>query len=465
MCDCKKAKPCKDWKEAKSLWYRNYQQGQWNANEVTFLGPDGISGPTPAAANVDGTISDGQEGLTLDSQVFAAATPASATGDTRHVHLLVYYNKIFEVPNENGMIYYEASISAEQFLGQPPTAVGGRYNNAEDDLFFPFGALNMFDLEESAMVFDATLQNQAIQALYERLAFRRGQGNQPVDYASFTSTDRIASRGINESGDTGLDDFAIIGIGYNRHERWVKWYINREEVFMQTRIGNRADPAITGIDRGGNDYNVRPNQVQVGFGNFDLQDRRLNGNYVDNVVTGPTGMYQLNSTPNYYYNPLPVQNGDIVPVAPGYFINTAPTLADMNFGQGVITRVRWIHVMWVPCGADWCEPKVIDKCKNYRPCSCRGVCECKKKEEKKPCCGSCADGKKCEGDKHGHDDKGHGDKGRSHSSGRSHHRREPTTCAIDQGFPCGKCFRCKVEIKDPCRCGARDRRDCRCGRR
>lgn len=143
-------------------------------------------------------------------------------------------------------------------------------------------------------MFEFTLTNDAVYAMYERLPFARTPDNH---YASFTYLVRVADR--------VPEDWHDMRITYDRCRRSVTWHLEDEEVFKVDKIGHYLGPEQLGdlvIDRGGVEEEVPElRQMTCGFGSFSL---------MDSTVDGKPGLVRLVETEGYYVRPDEFLDGD-----------------------------------------------------------------------------------------------------------------------------------------------------------
>lgn len=161
----------------------------------------------------DGVISFGEHGLTVISPRTVDGHPAFTLGadsDLDPVKWLVLANRTVS----SGYPGYDAgehtSCSAH---------LRGEVYGVENDPRPAFVALVHGDLERS-FLFEFTVTNDAVYAMYERLPDNH--------YASFTYLVRV--------GDRVPEDWHYMRITYDRPRRTVTWYLEDEEVFKVNNI-------------------------------------------------------------------------------------------------------------------------------------------------------------------------------------------------------------------------------------
>jgi hypothetical protein len=298
-----------------------------------------------------GGVATGINGLTVRSVPFLTTKP-TGFDSLKYLVLTAPY-----VAPDGGELLYEASVAGEQtgLSGLPsilkaatPDSVQG-VNNVNSDARLSSSAMVAVDFT-TMMVFGFLLTNEDIYVLYERLPFLRTDWGGPgPNYLGFRHVIPVGKRNTADP----LNDFAVLGIAYNKTKGVVRWLLNGVEVFVVNRIGlplqrkfrileqtppgQQMDPAKV----------VTPQSLQFGFGTLSLMDstnpqnpgQRNNDGLVDltqgghllhanPVVTAVDG----SSLPAHYISPYPLpspSNGT-------------------NFGQGNIVVVKYIRVSSTP---------------------------------------------------------------------------------------------------------------------
>ena len=220
-------------------------------------------------------------------------------------------------------------VSGKKFVIE--TRLGGRVFGLRDQ---PFGDAALSDLDAdfrlgaaalvaqdplTNVVFDFFITNNTVYAIYERVDMARMQlGN----YAAYTYAVPVASRKPED-----MHDLRIV---YDPDARTGSWQVDGVEKLFVDKIGSRIDRTYMAIDRGGEDTEVVPGQINCGLGTFTILDGALNG--------GP-GLVDLGGMPDFY-DP---QKGEGSPLS---FVDPDSREESRVFGQGVELRCEYFRVSY-----------------------------------------------------------------------------------------------------------------------
>jgi len=165
-------------------------------------------------------------------------------------------------------------------------------------------------------VFNFTLTNNEIHAIYERL---------PVDsgaYAAFHYSIPVAKRGPDRADE--------LQVRFDQGGKRVTWLVNGRKVLSTDRIGTLAfDRKYLRTDHGGPQETVVARNVQCGLGIGNLLDG--SGGVKDRYKGG---LVKLEDTPGFYYSTL------LGAPAPQPFLDDESKVSNRLFGQGVTLKVR-----------------------------------------------------------------------------------------------------------------------------
>jgi hypothetical protein len=283
---------------------------------------DGVVSTSPAGLLVVPTGTNPVTGLPAFAATDAPDAPAGGTAD--HVKWLAFPLNIapsgypgFAVP-ATGSLNCAITMSATATgLDQQP--FGAAVPQPQSDVRLAAADLVMADFESDA-VFDISLTNTEIYAVYERL---RAPGS---SYAAYSYAIPVARRTPGE-----LDALRVrVGEGGTR----VSWFVNGREVLTTGHLGYRVFPRrFMLLDHGGTEQSVAPRQLTCGMGTFTVLD-----------AAGADGraLVKLDSTPDFYYS---TRLGAPVPQT---FLDPQSLTANRIWGQGEILRVRSVDISTEP---------------------------------------------------------------------------------------------------------------------
>ncbi|ARR55070.1 hypothetical protein HY78_17290 [Rhizorhabdus wittichii DC-6] len=178
----------------------------------------------------------------------------------------------------------------------------------------------MFNLDqESNIVFGFFLTNRGIFAAYERAPFARASFGH---YAAFSFGLQVGAR--------APDDWHRLAISYDRASNTARWFVDGKLALEIDRVGRRLDRRHMIIDVGGEEQEVRLNQLQCGFGLYTLLDGSLDG--------GP-GLVDLYGYPMFF----DTARGE--PHRQDYVDRDSRPTSRL-FGQGAELKSRWHSVSY-----------------------------------------------------------------------------------------------------------------------
>lgn len=224
------------------------------------------------------------------------------------------------VPGYDAMEGHElryTAVAGGRTYGTATHPFGGLVADPDDDLRLASVTLTAIDLE-SWLVFSFMLTNARIYASYERLPNGRTPGHR---YAAFSSAVPVAGR--------TPDQLHHLALAYDRSAGTMRWLVDRREVRRVERIGRRPDRATLLLDHGGVDQEVRPRQLNFGFGMLSL---------LDAARRGGDGLVRLSDTPLFYFNP---HAGEPLPQT---FGDDWGSPQSRLWGQGAELRVRRVAI-------------------------------------------------------------------------------------------------------------------------
>nr|WP_232307189.1 DUF6081 family protein [Sphingomonas sp. Y57] len=187
-------------------------------------------------------------------------------------------------------------------------AVGDALND------FRLGAPALFNVDqESNVVFGFFLTNKGIFAAYERAPFARESfGN----YAAFSFGMQVAAR--------APDEWHRLAITYDRDGNTARWFVDGKLVLEVDRVGRRLDRRYMAIDVGGDEQEVRLNQLECGLGLYTL---------LDGSVDGGPGLVDLYGYPMFF----DTRSGAPQPQS---YVDRESLPTSRLFGQGAELRIR-----------------------------------------------------------------------------------------------------------------------------
>ncbi|KQX19639.1 MULTISPECIES: DUF6081 family protein [unclassified Sphingomonas] len=179
---------------------------------------------------------------------------------------------------------------------------------------FRLGAPALFNLDqESNVVFGFFLTNKGIFAVYERAPFARATFG---DYAAFSFGMQVAAR--------APDDWHRLAIAYDYDANTARWLVDGKLVLEVDRVGRRLDRRHMAIDVGGEEQEVRLNQLECGLGLYTLMDGSLDG--------GP-GLVDLYGYPMFFDTKRGAPH-------PQDYVDPDSLQNSRLFGQGAALRIR-----------------------------------------------------------------------------------------------------------------------------
>ncbi len=326
----------------------------------------------------DGKLSRTKKGLLLNSSTFTISRSQGLLGALDHVKWLCFHKDTITVSGDETV--YEAVMSACQLYNTDrpiPRELQPRVRNIHEDYRLCCSAMVLRD-EITMIECMFLITNDAIYAAYQRqpsekINLTHGTGNPGHPghshnhseggdgrnrTASFASAVLVMRRGCGtHDSDNLLDDSYKLGIGVESNRTTVKWYIGRKEVFSITRPGYRLVDEYQVLEHGGSAFLAQINSFKVGFGHYTFLDHQLPHNYarehvhVDtstdlscHVPRSESGLVMLGE-PDSYRETLPDLYGRHGPIVPtSTFAVTADSEKHRLFGQGMITRIKSLHV-------------------------------------------------------------------------------------------------------------------------
>lgn len=322
----------------------------------------------------DGQISRDMRGLSIYSGKYNAHVDPGLNGLLNHIKSLTFLCKSYKTKElSEGEIIYEACVAAQQIISPEivPEIYRNRIRNIHEDYRLCSSGLVVYD-EDSMITAKILFTNDWIYGYYDR---RPGyklswiQSNNSYkncilgshdsnfsDYASFVSIVPLCKRGafspICREGI--LDDYIRVGIGIDSCKGTIKFYVNRVEMFCIHKIGYRLDDKYQVTEYGGIPYLTVPGTLRFGFGHFSFLDHNIPNNYARQYITevsdsngypihrSRSGLAQLLPT-DKYREPYPDFTGAYRLIDPAtYFAYTGSDVSLFNFGQGMITRIKYI---------------------------------------------------------------------------------------------------------------------------
>jgi hypothetical protein len=240
-------------------------------------------------------------------------------GTLDHVKWLVFVNHQsangfhgFDVPAGH-QLSVEAWLAGETY-GTEGHPFGEHVADPQDDLRLASVTMPLLD-EETSTVFNFSLSNRHVYAVYERLPFARQQlGN----YAAFVYQVPVAERSPGQAHH--------LKITYDRSAGGARWELDGEEIYRLDRLGyHLASREHLVVDHGGEETPVEPHQFSCGLGMFTSPDY---------ARPGKPALIRLSTAEDYYYDPATGAP------APQSFVDDESKDSNRLFGQGARMDVR-----------------------------------------------------------------------------------------------------------------------------
>ena len=313
----------------------------------------------------DAHMSRDPRGLSIHSPQYNAHVSPGMNGLLDHIKSLTFLCQSYNSQHSQrgtfeGEFIYEACISAQQIISPEivPTIYRNRIRNIYEDYRLCSSGLVVYD-EESMITAKILFTNSWIYGYYER---RPGYKTNWIDttgtsdYAAFASIIPLCKRGsFDPTCQEGvLDDYVRVGIGVDSCKGTIKFYINRTEMFCVNKIGYRLDDRYQVTEYGGTPYLTVLGCLRFGFGHFSYLDHNIPNNYarqymIEVLDTNGYPIYRSSSAlaqllpTNKYKEPYPDFIGDHKPIEQSsYFAYSGSDKSFFNFGQGMITRIKYI---------------------------------------------------------------------------------------------------------------------------
>lgn len=314
----------------------------------------------------DGTMTHDDRGLSIDTDHYTSHTNPGSNGLMDHIKFLSFIMDEYQNKKSNQEEFiYEACMSAKQIISPEiiPPVYRERIRNIYEDYRLCCSGLVVYD-KNSMITAKILFTNDWIYGYYERRpGYKMGWKNNCCselsnlgNYAGFSSIIPLCKRGASSPyhQEEVLDDFIVVGIGIDSNKGTIKFYVNRTEMFCISRIGYRLSDQYQVIDYGGVPYIANPTTLRLGFGHFSYLDHNIPNNYNRDYVNKSTDsngytIYRLSSglaqllPSDKYYEPYPDFTGEHISIDPKIsFAYSGNDPAYFNFGQGMITRIKYI---------------------------------------------------------------------------------------------------------------------------